>query len=106
MAGIEISNGSHNWLTDASPWLSLARIARLVGSARAENVELSGSDIYLTFLLFNMLVKYNTSLCCVNGLGPNLAISGNGPYLQGATLAHLTQSLLRQGCVVRPRGLF
>ena len=41
--GGAIENGSESSLTDSSPCESRARMARRVGSERAENVELSGS---------------------------------------------------------------
>jgi hypothetical protein len=48
-------------VTEASPDARRARIARRVGSARAENVEVSWSDVtlYLTYRFNNLLVKYS-----------------------------------------------
>jgi hypothetical protein len=48
-----IRNGSANCVTDASPEISRANIARRVGSASAENVVLNRSAVisYLTYRL-------------------------------------------------------
>lgn len=48
MAGSEMSNGSASSVTDHSPRASLARIARRVGSASAENVASREPSLYLT----------------------------------------------------------
>jgi hypothetical protein len=45
MEGRLMSNGQANSVTDASPTVNRARIARRVGSASAENVVLRGSGI-------------------------------------------------------------
>src|SRR5258708_1499911 len=45
MEGRLMSNGLANSVTDASPTVNRARIARRVGSASAENVVLRGSGI-------------------------------------------------------------
>ena len=58
-AGILIAKGRANSVIEsASSRSSRARIARRVGSARAENVSVRWST-YLTFLLFNMCANYN-----------------------------------------------
>jgi hypothetical protein len=43
--------GSANSVTDASRWVSRTRIARRVGSARAEKVTSREADEYLTIWL-------------------------------------------------------
>jgi hypothetical protein len=60
MAGSEMSNGAASSFTVAGPWLSLARIARRVGSARA--AKRLGKGVgwlgHLAIMLINMIAKY------------------------------------------------
>ena len=51
MAGRETANGSASSDTEAFPRARRARIARRVGSARAEKVASSGREEYLTIWL-------------------------------------------------------
>ena len=65
-----MSNGSASSVTVASPRDRRARIARRVGSARAENVALSGSFVIvcLTIRLINLMVKVQTRSWSVKGV--------------------------------------
>ena len=51
MAGRDTVNGSASFVTEDSPCANRTRIARRVGSARAEKVVLSALEEYLTIWL-------------------------------------------------------
>src|SRR6187431_1161756 len=66
IAGWLSSNGAAKSFTDASPLARRARMARLVGSARAANVTLSGSGCCLSIApeLYNHVELYHRAHGC------------------------------------------
>ena len=56
MAGCVISNGSANSLTVASPLARRARIARRVGSAKAEKAESRFSPVFISITLYKYFI--------------------------------------------------
>lgn len=65
MEGAVIENGLASSFTHNSPRERRARIARLVGSERAANVELSWSGTYFTTWLISHTAKYLRRRDCV-----------------------------------------
>jgi hypothetical protein len=80
MEGAVIENGLASSFTHNSPRERRARIARLVGSERAANVELSWSGTYLTTWLISHTAKYLHRRDCVKQKLKRKSRSKTGDY--------------------------
>src|SRR5580698_9658355 len=102
-----MSNGLASSVTEASPDARRARIARRVGSARAEKVWLNRSSIILTVWLNNSLVKYSATVGSCQYPPEGFLDGGSGSdQLHWEPLARSMNCVILQPSYIPWRGYF